>query len=249
MTSIIDDVEETRAELLTSGAASLGISLSLAQVEQFREYYGEIVKWNTRVNLTSVRGWEPVVTRHFLDSLTVAEAFPQRLPDRCRIVDVGSGAGFPGIPLKIAFPELVATLIESTAKKTAFLVELSDSLGLPDVEIHRGRAEVLAHEPELRECFDIVLARALANMAVLAELTLPFCRIGGTVVAQKQLAAGAEIGQAERAITVLGGRLKEIKEVTLGEKGVGRSLVVLEKISPTPKRYPRRPGMPSKRPL
>ena len=234
--------------MLTSGATSLGISLNLAQVDQFRRYYEEIVNWNARVNLTSVRGWEPVVTRHFLDSLSIAAAFPQHLPDRCRIVDVGSGAGFPGIPLKIAFPELHATLIDSTSKKTVFLVELRDALGLPDVEIRRGRAEALAHEPELRESFDIVLARAVANMAVLAELTLPFCRIGGTVVAQKQLTAGTEIGQAERAITTLGGRLNEIKKVALLNESVVRSLVVIEKVGPTPQRFPRRPGMPSKRP-
>ena len=249
MTSIIDSAEETRTELLTSGAASLGINLSREQVEQFRRYYGEIVKGNARANLTSVRGWEAVVSRHFLDSLTVAAAFPGRLPCRSRIVDVGSGAGFPGIPLKIAFPELDATLIESTAKKAAFLVELRDALRLSDVEIRRGRAEALGHEPELRESFDIVLARALANMAALAELTLPFCRIGGMVVAQKQHDARAEIKQAERAIATLGGRLKDIKEVGIGYEGVVRSLVVLEKVDPTPQRYPRRSGVPSKRPL
>ena len=236
-------------KLLTAGADALGIRLSLAQIEQFRRYYAKMIEWNTRVNLTSVTGWEEVQTRHFLDSLTVSAAIPRSLLDTGQFVDVGSGAGFPGIPLKIAFPGLRATLIDSTARKTAYLVALREALGLLAVGVRTGRAETLAHDPELRECYDFVLARAVANMSVLAELTLPFCRVGGVVVAQKTLGAEAEIARAEKAIATMGGELKQIRQIAAGELGEVRGLVVLEKTRPTPRGYPRRPGIPAKRPL
>ena len=236
-------------ELLKAGASALGVHLSLAQVDQFRRYYQELADWNTRVNLTSMTGWEEVQTRHFLDSLTVSVAIPDGLLESCRFVDIGSGGGFPGMPLRIAFPDLSATLIESTAKKTAFLVHLNNVLGFSDVDVQTGRAETLAHDPELRETFDLVLTRALASTAVLAELTLPFCRKGGIVVAQKKLGIQEELTQAQRAIETVGGVLREVREVALKDLGDARGLVVLEKTGPTPERYPRRPGIPAKRPL
>ena len=236
-------------ELLTAGAAALGIRLSLAQTEQFRRYYAQMIEWNARVNLTSVTGWQEVQTRHFLDSLTVSLVIPPGLLESGRFADVGSGAGFPGIPLKIAFPGLRATVIDSTAKKTAYLVALREELNLSALDIRTGRAETLAHDPELREGFDFVLARALASMAVVAELTLPFCRVGGIVVAQKKPGAEDEIARAQKAIATLGGRLKQVKEVAIGELGEVRGLVVVEKTTQTPCRYPRRPGIPAKRPL
>ena len=236
-------------ELLTEGAEVLGIHLSPTQIEQFRRYHEELARWNAKVNLTSVTGWKEVQTRHFLDSLTVSLAIPRSLLQSGRFVDVGSGAGFPGIPLKVAFPGLGATLIDSTGKRTAFLLALRDALGMPDVDVRTGRAETLAHDPELRESFDVVLVRAVAAMAATAELTLPFCRIGGMVVAQKKLGVEEEIGRAQRAIQTTGGRLKEVREVSVKGLGEARELVVLEKVGPTPDRYPRRPGIPVKRPL
>ena len=236
-------------ELLKAGTAALGIHLSLAQIERFRAYYQEIASWNTRVNLTSVTRWEDVQTIHFVDSLTVTLAIPRALLESGRIVDVGSGAGFPGIPLKIAFPSARVTLIESTGKKAAFLTHLTHTLGLEDVDVRTGRAEALAHDPELRESFDCVVSRAVAVMAALAELTLPFCRVGGVVVAQKKLDTRDEVRQAQRAIETMGGGLKDVTEVSPEILGGARSLVVLEKLNPTPDRYPRRPGMPAKRPL
>ena len=236
-------------ELLKAGAAELGIHLSLAQLGQLRRYYDEMVKWNTRVNLTSVTDWEEVHVRHFLDSLTVAAALPERLLRSARFVDVGSGAGFPGVPMKIAFPGLKATLIDCTAKKTAFLIAVTDSLRLEGVDVRTGRAETLAYDPELRESFDFVTTRAVASMAVLAELTLPFCRIGGIVVAQKKRDTDEEIRLADGAVKALGGELKEVMEIPTKQLGERRRLVVLEKVSSTPDRYPRRPGIPKKRPL
>ena len=236
-------------EKLRAGATGLGIGLSDAQIEQFRRYYEVLTDWNSRINLTSVTGREEVQTTHFLDSLTVSLAIPRDLLKEGCFADVGSGGGFPGIPLKIAFPGLRATLIESTAKKTAYLRELCGRLGLSGVDVRTGRAETLAHDPELREQFDIVLARALAGMAVLTELTLPFCRMGGRVVAQKKLGIDEELSRAEGAITSMGGTFRELREVELRELGEPRALVVLEKVGSTPDRYPRRPGMPAKRPL
>ena len=164
---------------LREEAAQLGIDLSDPQLRLFRRYYEELVRWRSRVNLTAVTDVEGVRSRHFRDSLSVALAFPGPVGEGARLLDVGSGAGFPGLPLKIAFPRLRTTLIEATAKKTAFLGHLVDALGLTGVEVLTGRAETLGREDGLREAFDLVAARAVAGLPALAELTLPFCRLGG----------------------------------------------------------------------
>ena len=234
-------------EILREGAAALGIQLTLAREEKFRRYYDEMTRWNARVNLTSITKWEEVQARHYVDSLTVSLAVPRDILESGRFVDVGSGGGFPGVPLAIAFPGLRATLIESTGKKVDFLVALKEALALPHVDILKGRAETLAHRTDLRESFDFAVARAVGSIPVLAELTLPYCRVGGRVVAQKTLGIDDELRSAETAFQVLGGRLRGIKEIE--GAGDSRALVVLEKIEPTPDRYPRRPGIPTKRPL
>ena len=236
-------------KLLAAGAAKLGIRLSPAQTEHFRRYYSHIVEWNRRVNLTSVTDWTEVRSRHFLDSLSVSLALPADMLQSGRFVDIGSGAGLPGVPLKIAFPGLRPTLIESTAKKTAFLSDLVDELDLSDLRVRTGRAEDLAQDPTLRESFDFAVARAVAGMSTLAELTLPFCRVGGLVIAQKKLSARDEIDQAQGAIEALGGRLSDVREVLVDGLEDARALVVLEKVRATPARFPRRPGIPAKRPL
>ena len=217
--------------------------------KQFLRYHSMIVEWNRRVNLTSVTEWTDVQSRHFLDSLSVSAAIPPDMLQSGRFVDVGSGAGLPGVPLKIAFPGLRPTLIESTGKKTAFLAEIASALGLRDLTVCTGRAEDLAREPDLRESFDFAVARAVAGMSTLAELTLPFCRIGGIVIAQKKLDARDEIEEAESAIEAVGGRLLDVQEVFVEGLEDSRGLVVLEKVRATPMRYPRRPGIPAKRPL
>ena len=236
-------------ELLRAGAESLGIRLGPSQLGQFRRYFDELVDWNSRINLTSVTGWEEVQTRHFLDSLTISLAVPPEVLRSGCFIDVGSGAGFPGVPLKIAYPGLRATLIDSTSKKTAFLATLKDLLELPDLEVRTGRAEALARETGLRESFDFAVVRAVASVSVLAELALPFCRIGGFAVLQKRLGIAPEVERAQCAILATGGRLRELKEVRVDGVPEATGLVVIEKVSPTPQRYPRRPGIPAKRPL
>ncbi len=236
-------------ELLIAGAAALGIELTPVQVARFQQYYTELVEWNRRANLTAVTGLAEVQERHFLDSLTACLVIPAESLRSGRFLDVGAGAGFPGMPLKIAFPGIRLTLVESTAKKTAFLSHLKEVLEYPDVEVRTGRAEELAHDPALRESFDVVLSRAVARLNVLAELALPFCRTGGIFVAHKAASVEAEVQEAHRAVETVGGRVKEIRDVNMPGLGGPRSLVVLEKLVATPAQYPRRPGIPAKRPL
>lgn len=236
-------------DLLKRGAADLGIQLNPRQIKCFQLYYETLADWNQRVNLTTVIEPEEVQTRHFVDSLTTAQVIPKAMLDGGRFADVGSGGGFPGVPLKIAFPAISITLIEATAKKAAFLLNLKSVLSPLDVEVLAERVETLARQPHLRDGFDCVLTRAVASMSVLAELTLPLCRTGGIVVAQKSLGVEEELKAAEKAIEKLGGGVKDVREVAVAGILTPRVLVVLEKRRPTPERYPRRPGIPSKRPL
>jgi 16S rRNA (guanine527-N7)-methyltransferase len=231
---------------LKSGATRLGIALSDANIGQFETYYKELVDWNTRVNLTSITDYDEAQLKHFLDSLTVVLA---KIPTDAKVIDVGTGAGLPGIPLKLVFPEIRLTLLEATGKKTAFLKHVVETLGLKDTEIVTGRAEDIAQQPEYREKFDVVLARAVAPMAALAELTLPFCKIAGIVIAQKKGDIASELSEAAKAVEVLGG--SPLQTISADVPGLtdSRCLVVIKKISPTPPQYPRRPGIPAKKPL
>jgi 16S rRNA (guanine527-N7)-methyltransferase len=235
-------------EKLKAGSARLGLKLGAVELEKFQTYYRELTDWNRRVNLTAITDYEGVQVDHFLDALTVLLAW-QPTPAEPRVIDVGAGAGIPGIPLKIVMPQIRLTLLEATAKKTAFLGHIVNRLGLAGTEVKTGRAEEIAHQPEYRDRFDLVLGRGVARLATLAELTLPFCRTGGLVIAHKKGNIEAEVREAEYAIVVLGGRLKQLVPVTLPEFPDNRCLVVIEKVSGTPEQYPRRAGMPGKKPL
>lgn len=237
---------------LSEGAAELGLKLSPKQIEQFDRYYQLMMQWNERMNLTTITDYEVVQTKHFLDSLTVTLAIGARTPDTetdFNVIDVGTGAGVPGVPLKIFFYRVKLTLLDSTAKKSGFLKHVVTELGLDDVEVIAGRAEDVAHQPEYREKFALVLSRAVAKLPTLAELTLPLSQVGGMVVAYKKGDFRQEISDAAKAIDTLGGKLREVKEIELEALPGERCLVIIDKVHPTPDIYPRRPGIPAKRPI
>ncbi len=238
-----------RMETLAQGAEEVGAFLTGEQLDQFETYYQELAQWNRRVNLTSITGYQEVQVGHFLDSLTVCLAAPESLSSSSRDVDVGAGGGFPGLPQKLALHGIHLVLLESAGKKATFLEHVVSLLELDGVEVLTGRAEDLAHRPELRESFDLALARGLARLPVLLEYSLPFCRVGGKTVAHKHGGLDKELKSAARALETLGGRL--VSEVPVQVTGLtdNRVLVVVEKVAATPNRYPRRAGVPAKRPL
>ncbi len=234
---------------LQDGAAQLGVSLTNDQLAQFQVYQRELADWNRRANLTAITAPDEVETGHFLDSLTLCLAVSPVDLAHYSVIDVGAGAGFPGLPVKLAFPGIALTLADSVAKKTRFLSHLAATLGLTGVDIHTRRAEELAHDPQLRESFELALARGVAKLPVLLEYTLPFCKIGGRVAAWKRGDIDEELAAAENAAPVLGGRITAVHPVNLPGLTDNRILVVTEKVKPTPPNYPRRVGIPAKRPL
>ena len=228
------------------GLEDLGLSLTPLQLEQFEAYHHELMDWSQRMNLTGVKDYEGVQVRHFLDSLTGAPYLSEGAES---LLDIGAGAGFPGVPLKIAFPRLKLMLVDSVGKKTGFLRHVVEELGLEDVEVHKGRAEDLAVHSTARESFDVVATRGVAVMRVLMELTLPFCRTGGTVMTWKKGELEPEISASLHAMEVLGGRLREVAAVDAEGLRDGRVIVLVDKVKASPEKYPRRPGLPQKRPL
>jgi 16S rRNA (guanine527-N7)-methyltransferase len=237
-------------KLLESGAQKLGIKLTPAQLERFETYYREMVDWNARMNLTAITDYEEVQLKHFLDSLTVISALGPRDRDRSlTVIDVGAGAGFPGLPLKLVFPQINLSLLEATTKKARFLEHMVNVLRVNDVNIINARAEDAAHNERYREKFEVVLARAVAGLPALLELTLPFCAAGGRFIAMKKGNIEGEIKESQKALEILGGKLSEIRLVVLEELGDDRVLVICEKTRSTPPGYPRRAGIPSKKPL
>jgi 16S rRNA (guanine527-N7)-methyltransferase len=234
-------------ELAQQAKTRFEIHLSPGQLASFQKYENLLLEWNSRFNLTAIRDPQEVRTKHFLDSLTCLLAMRDTPVER--VIDVGSGAGFPGLPLKIACPKMRLTLVESVGKKAEFCRTVIETLQLDGVQVLQERAEVLGQTSEHRERYDWALGRAVAIMPVLAEYLLPLTKVGGRMLAMKGESAPAEAHSAEKSMRLMGGHLQQLVPVTLPGVAEDRYLVVVEKVAATPKIYPRRVGVPAKQPL
>ena len=236
-------------EQLHQMASTLGVELSSSQMDQFQTYKLGLEAWNQRVNLTSQKALERIEQVHFLDSLSLIPVLRRWAPDAERVVDVGAGAGFPGVPIKLVLPHLRLVLVEATQKKADFLVWLVGELGLDEVEVVVQRAEETARLPQYRESFDVVTARALGPLPVALELTLPLSKVGGVTVIPQRGDVESEVRRSTLALDELGGRIAAVEPVNTDGLPQDSVAVVVKKEKPTPERYPRRVGIPSKRPL
>lgn len=234
-------------EDLAALAAGIGLSLTSHQLVQFAQYEQLLLEWNQRLNLTAIREPAGIRFRHFLDSLTLVKVTGDL--NGAALVDVGAGAGFPGFPLKILFPELSLTLVESTGKKARFLEQVSTKLALSGVTIIADRVETVGRQAEYREQFDWATARGVAELRVLAEYLLPLLRLDGHMIAQKGAGAAREVTAAAKALAVLGGSAPQLHPVQVPGLDQQHFLVIIRKERATPTKYPRRPGVPARRPL
>ena len=224
---------------------AIGIELSDEQLEQFLTYYEMLIEKNKVMNLTAITDFDEVLEKHFEDSLSLIQAVD--LEKSQAVIDLGTGAGFPGIPLKIAFPNLQITLADSLNKRILFLDDVIRELGLTGIDTVHGRAEDIAKNSDYREKFDLCVSRAVANLSTLSEYCLPFVKIGGKFISYKAGECDEEVVASKSSIFLLGGKISDIKKFELGESG--RAFVIIEKVSGTPKKYPRKAGTPSKDPL
>lgn len=234
-------------QILNEGCRQLGISLTEEQTEQFMLYYEKLIEVNRVMNLTAITEFEDVMRKHFLDSLTLVKAADMK--NVKRVLDLGTGAGFPGIPLKIAFPDTEFVLLDSLNKRVKFLHDIIELCRLKKIQAVHGRAEELAGKKEYRESFDLCVSRAVANLSSLSEYCLPYVEKGGLFVSYKSGNIQEELETAGYAIQILGGRIEDTVKFKLPGSDMDRSLVVIEKIRETPARYPRRAGIPSREPL
>lgn len=233
--------------LFEEGLKELEIELSEKQFEQFEMFYDLLVEKNKVMNLTAITELNEVIVKHFLDSLALVMAVEPE--DISRLIDVGTGAGFPGIPLKIAFPHIEMTLLDSLSKRIGFLNDVINKLGLKNIEAVHGRAEDLAHEKKHRQKYDVCVSRAVANLSVLSEYCIPFVEIGGLFISYKSQDVTDECKKSERAIEKLGGVMADVVLFDLPDSDIERSLVVIEKEESTQRIYPRKAGTPEKKPL
>jgi 16S rRNA (guanine527-N7)-methyltransferase len=236
-----------------NGLDAIGVKLSDSQVGQFMDYYELLIEWNSFMNLTAITEFNEVCTKHFIDSLSLVKTLDidslGESDSPLTIIDVGTGAGFPGLPLKIAFPGLKITLLDSLGKRVKFLNEVISKLGLKDIEAIHGRAEDFAKPELMREKYDVCVSRAVANLSTLLEYCIPYVKIDGYFIAYKSEKIADEIKSAKNAIEILGGVLEGQNEFLLPDSDIYRNLVKIKKIKSTPKKYPRKAGLPSKEPL
>ncbi|MCR4788828.1 MAG: 16S rRNA (guanine(527)-N(7))-methyltransferase RsmG [Lachnospiraceae bacterium] len=227
----------------------LGIRYDDKTIDRFLRYHELLCEWNSFMNLTSITEWQEVVNKHFVDSLSLVKCVNDMTDVSYKILDIGTGAGFPGIPLKIAFPDLKITLMDSLNKRVNFLNEVIKELELTDIYAVHSRAETLARDKEHRQQYDLVVSRAVANMTVLSELCLPYLKVGGSFICYKSDKADEELTASRKAVDLLGGKHSGCKEFILPETDIPRRLYVIDKINDTPDKYPRKEGTPARSPL
>lgn len=236
------DLQQFRKDL-----DSLSVSLTDEQIEQFIIYYEMLVEKNKVMNLTAITEFDEVLKKHFVDSLSLVKAYD--MTQDISVIDIGTGAGFPGIPLKIAFPNMKITLLDSLNKRIGFLQEVIDTLGLEEIEALHGRAEDYAKPGKLREQFDLCVSRAVANLSTLSEYCLPYVKVGGKFISYKSEKISEEMKEAEHAISVLGGKVENQVAFTLPDSDIYRNLFIITKCNETPRQYPRKAGTASKNPI
>ena len=230
--------------LLLNLSKKINIELTEEQVERFLNYKDELKEWNKKINLTAIIDDEEIIIKHFIDSLTVVKY----IGNKEKVIDVGTGAGFPGIPIKIVKENSEVTLLDSLNKRITFLEEIINKNNLQQIECIHGRAEDVSRETKHRECYDIAVARAVANASTLAELCLPFVKIGGKVICMKGNNID-ELNDARKAIEILGGEIERIEKIILPETDIERNIIIIKKVKSTPKTYPRKAGTPAKEPI
>ncbi|WP_461812899.1 16S rRNA (guanine(527)-N(7))-methyltransferase RsmG [Faecalimonas sp.] len=235
------------SKLFEEKLAHLDIVLDDKQKKQFYQFYEILVEWNSFMNLTGITEYEEVNEKHFVDSLSLVKVLD--LEKIKTVIDVGTGAGFPGIPLKIAFPHLEIVLLDSLNKRVKFLNEVIEQLGLTGIRTIHGRAEDYAKQKEYREKFDLCVSRAVANLSTLSEYCLPYVNVGGMFIPYKSEEIDDEVTASKKAIHILGGQLSEVVKFQLPGTDIGRSFVKIEKVQNTNKKYPRKAGLPAKEPL
>lgn len=241
------NIEKYNIEQFIQDSKELGIILTDSQIQQFITYYEILTEWNQVMNLTAITDYEEVMKKHFIDSISLVKAYD--ITQDKSVIDVGTGAGFPGLALKIAYPNFKVTLLDSLNKRIHFLDTVIEKLGLTDIETIHGRAEDFAKPEKLREQFDLCVSRAVANLSTLSEYCLPFVKVGGQFISYKSEKIVEEIELAMKAISLLGGRINNQVEFKLPYSDIYRNLFIIDKVTETPKKYPRKAGLPSKEPL
>lgn len=223
----------------------ININLSVEQLSKFYRYMGLLIEWNKKINLTAIIEPEEIILKHFIDSLTILE----EIKDSDSVVDIGTGAGFPGIPISIMKSSAKITLVDSLNKRLIFLKEVINQLGLENLEIVHSRAEEFGQKKEYREKFDIATSRAVANLSTLSEYLMPLIKLNGKCICMKALEIEQELSEAQKAINIFGGRIEKTKKFNLPDSDIGRSIIIVNKERNTPYQYPRKAGMPNKEPI
>lgn len=232
-------------EGLLEKASTMGVRFSVEQMEQFYKYMNLLIEWNEKMNLTAIIEPNEIILKHFIDSITILKY----IKDNSTVVDVGTGAGFPGIPLSIMNPKLKITLVDSLNKRLIFLQEVINELDLKNVELVHARAEEFGRNKKYREKFDVATSRAVANLATLSEYLLPLVKVNGQAISMKAGNASQEIEDAKKAIKILGGNINNIEEFNLPQSDISRTIIIIDKIKETSSKYPRKPGTPAKEPI